>query len=295
MITQSPARKWAYFLALSIIWGSSYILLKKGLESFSYIAAATIRLGSAGLVFLPLGLAFFRKIPSGKWPLVVLSGLLSSLIPSYLFSLSQEHLQSSTAGILLAITPSFTFLSSLFFVRKTYSSLQILGLFLGLFCSVTLSLLSSTGLNLSINGYVFLIVIATLCYGININLVKQYLADVPPLHLSTVSVTLNGLLAFLFVYLPNQTLFQFTPDTISSYLALVTLGVVGTALAQVLHVKLIYSSSPLFASAITYLIPVVAIFWGILDNESFTVNHFIACLGILASVYLIRQEANQIA
>jgi drug/metabolite transporter (DMT)-like permease len=162
MITQSPARKWVYFLALSIIWGSSYILLKKGLESFGYIAAATIRLVSAGLVFLPFGLAFFRKIPSGKWPLVVLSGLLSSLIPSYLFSLSQEHIQSSTAGILLAVTPSFTFLSALFFVRKTYSSLQILGLFLGLFCSITLSLLSSTGLNLSINGYVFLVVIATL-------------------------------------------------------------------------------------------------------------------------------------
>ncbi|MVM32091.1 EamA family transporter [Spirosoma sp. HMF4905] len=288
--TSSSANKWLYFIALSLIWGSSYILIKKGLEGFGYVAAATIRLVAAGVAFLPFALRYFRHIPRKKLPIILLSSLLSMLIPSYLFSLSQEHIQSSVAGILIAVTPSFTFLVSTFFFKNTYSYSQLIGLLLGLSCSVALSLLSSDGSTLSVNVYVFLVIGATLCYGLNINIVKYYLADIPPLQLSAVSVTMNGLLAFFFVAIPNYEIFQFSHASIGPVAALLTLGLLGTALAQLLHTKLIQSSSPLFASTTTYVIPIVAIFWGILDNEPFTFGHFVACLGILISVYLVRRE-----
>lgn len=290
MKTTSSANKWLYFIALSLIWGSSYILIKKGLEGFGYVAAASIRLVAAGLAFLPFAITYFRRIQPKKLPIILLSSLLSMLIPSYLFSLSQEHIQSSVAGILIAATPSFTFLFSIFFFKNTYSYSQFIGLLLGLSCSVALSLLSSGGTTLSVNVYVFLVIGATLCYGLNINLVKYYLADIPPLQLSAVSVALNGFVAFFFVAVPNYELFQFSQASIGPIAALLILGLLGTALAQFLHTKLIQRSSPLFASTTTYVIPVVAIFWGILDNEPFTFGHFMACLGILVSVYLVRRE-----
>jgi drug/metabolite transporter (DMT)-like permease len=283
-------RKWLYLLTLSLIWGSSYILIKKGLEGFGYIEGATIRLMSAGIVALPLGLRYYKKIPHQKILLVLLSGLLSTFIPSYLFCLSQQHIQSSVAGILIAMTPSFTFLISVLFYRNAYMRTQVVGLFIGLFSSIVLSFAASSGLAISFNLYALLIVLATVCYGININLVKHYLRDVNPLHLSMVSVSLNGLLAFVFVFLPTHDQFQFTSGAVDPLLALLTLGIAGTAFAQLLHNKLIAVASPLFASAFTYLIPVIALAWGMLDQEVVTNIHFIAVFGILISVYLIRKE-----
>jgi drug/metabolite transporter (DMT)-like permease len=283
-------RRWVYLIVLTVIWGSSYILIKVGLHSYGYVESATIRLMTAGLAFLPLGLRCFRKIPFRKTPLILLSGLLAMFIPSYLFSLSQQHIQSSVAGILVAMTPAFTLVFSVFFFRKTYSIFQVAGLALGLLCCITLSIISSGSVTFSMNVYVFLIVVATMCYGLNINLVKQYLSDVPPLYLSALAVSLNGLLAFVLVFIPNYAQFEFTGNKLPSLAALLGLGIFGTALAQLLHNKLIAVSSPLFASTMTYLIPVVAVFWGVFDREPLIALHFIAIAGILVSVYMIRKE-----
>jgi drug/metabolite transporter (DMT)-like permease len=284
-----PLQKWLYLFAIAIIWGSSYILIKKGLEGFGFMQAATIRLMAAGLVFLPFGIYHFRKIPFRKFPVIVVSGLLAMFIPSYLFSIAQQHVQSSLAGILVAMTPSFTFLFSIIFFKKTYSKIQVVGLLLGLICSIVLSIMSSGGSELSINIYVWLIIIATLGYGININIVKYFLSDVPSQYMSTVSVSLNGLFAFL-VFIPNRNEFLFVHDNVGPLIALLTLGIFGTALAQLLHNRLIFISTPLFASSITYLIPVIAIAWGLVDQEPITLVHFISCIGILISVYMIRKE-----
>lgn len=283
-------QKWFYLISLSIIWGSSYILIKKGLEGFGFMQAATVRLLAAGLMFLPLGFYHFRKIPLKKFPLIMLSGLLAMFIPSYLFSISQQHVQSSLAGILVAMTPSFTLLFSIIFFKKTYSKIQITGLVLGLVCSILLSFMSSPGLGLSINTYVWLIMLSTIGYGLNINLVKHFLGNVPAQHMSSVSVSLCGLLAFGFVFIPQRSEFHFTQNNVGPLLALLALGIFGTALAQLIHNKLILISSPLFASAVTYLIPVIAIIWGLVDNEPLTLLHFISCIGILISVYMIRSE-----
>lgn len=290
MIHNASFQKWFFLVVLSLIWGSSYILIKIGLTGYGYLEGATIRLVAAGIVFLPLGLYYFTKIPLKKFPLVVLSSLLSMFLPAYLLSLSQQHVQSSVTGILIAMTPSFTFLVSVFFFKKSYSAIQFAGLALGLLCCVVLSVVSSGGLGANLNIYVFLIITATLCYGLNINLVKHYLADVPSLGLSAVSVSINGILAFIFVYMPRYDQVQFVESNAIALIALLGLGIFGTALAQLINNKLITLSSPLFASAITYTIPVIAILWGLLDEEPLTMLHFVVIMGILASVYMIRKE-----
>jgi drug/metabolite transporter (DMT)-like permease len=284
----ASVERWFYLAFLSMVWGSSYILIKTGLLAFGYLQAASLRLMAAGLICLPFGIYFVQKIPKGKIPMVVLSGLLSMALPSYLFCIAQEKVPSSIAGILVALTPVWTLLFATLFFRSTCSKNQLLGLLLGLAGSVALN--HGTTASESISGYVFFIVLATMCYGLNANLVKRFLHDVHPLYLTTVGVTFNGVLAFVLAFLPDSGPYRFDEELLPSLIALVALGIFSTALAQFIHNRMIQVSSPLFASSVTYLIPVVAIGWGTMDGEPLTIFHVVATAGIMMSVYLIRQE-----
>jgi drug/metabolite transporter (DMT)-like permease len=283
-------QRWVYLVMLSLIWGSSYILIKKGLLGFGYIESATIRLVAAGVAFLPWGIFSVSRIPGRKIPWIVLSAMLGMFIPAYLFSLSQQHIASSVAGILIATTPVCTFSVSVFLFRQSYRSTQVIGMLTGLACCIALSVYQPSGASLSWNVYALAIVLAALCYGFNINIIKRYLSDVSSVQVSSVSVSVNGLVAFLFVYLPRHAEFNFAQAPAVSIGALLMLGIVGTALAQWLNTRLINVSSPLFASAITYLIPLIAMMWGVLDGENLHAIHFIAVGGILFSIYMIRRE-----
>jgi drug/metabolite transporter (DMT)-like permease len=281
--------KWIFLLLLSLIWGSSFILIKKGLLGFGYVEAATIRLVSAGLVFCPWGVYHLRKIPKNKVLLVFTVSLLSMFIPAYLFSLSQKHISSSVAGMLNALTPMFTFIFSIILYKKTYHRLQIVGLFIGLLFSMIL-IFNSSNAPFTLNFYASLIIIATICYGLNINIVRSYLSNIPSFSLSAVTVTSAGLLALLFVLIPNYKNYNFTNEQLGPLGYLLVLGLVGTAFAQYLQNKLISISSSLFASTSTYIIPIVAIFWGIFDSENLKLIHIICMIGILGAVLLIRKD-----
>lgn len=286
---QSPALvHWAYLVGLSLIWGSSFILIKKGLTGFGYFEAATIRLMSAGLAFLPFGLVNVRKIPREKLGFVFLTALLGMFIPAFLFCLAQVKVQSSVAAMLNGLTPVFTFVFSIFIFRVAYKINQIAGLLLGLVCAAMLALERSSG-TLSINWHAGLIMLAALFYGYNINLIKQRLSDIPAFVLSTVTVSLTGLLAFFGAFLPNLSNYHPAQIQWMPLLALMVLGVFGTAIAQLIQYKLIKETSALFASTTTYLIPIVAVGWGALDGETFQFIHALSIAGILAAVLLIRK------
>jgi drug/metabolite transporter (DMT)-like permease len=288
-VPKRPAlAKWLYLMALSLIWGSSFILIKKGLTGFGYFEAATVRLMAAGLAFLPFGLGNFKKIPRDKYGYVLLTALLGMFIPAFLFCLAQMKVQSSVAAMLNGLTPAFTFVFSILLFRVGYKVTQVAGLLLGLLCAVLLAVERSQSA-LTFNWHAGLILLATLCYGYNINLIKQRLSHIPAFVLSTVTVSLTGLLAFFFAFLPN--IGQYHPGNIAWWplLALVALGVFGTAIAQLIQYKLIRETSALFASSTTYIIPVVAVGWGILDGEVFTWVHGLCIAGILGAVVLIRK------
>lgn len=280
--------KWLYLLVLSLIWGSSFILIKKGLTGFGYFEAATIRLISAGLVFLPFSLRNFRKIPRALYGYVILTALLGMFIPAFLFCLAQVKVQSSVAAMLNGLTPVFTFIFSILIFRITYKINQVLGLLLGLVCAILLAVERSSSA-ITFNWSAGLIILATLCYGYNINLIKQRLSHIPAFVLSTVTVSLTGLLAFFLAFLPNIAAYHPSQIQWVPLVALIALGVFGTAIAQLLQYKLIKTTSALFASSTTYIIPVVAVFWGLLDGESFHLIHVLSIVGILAAVVLIRK------
>lgn len=289
LLNRNPSlAKWFYLMLLSLIWGSSFILIKRGLTGFGYFEAATIRLMSAGLAFLPFGVANFRKIPRDRWGYIVLTALLGMFLPAFLFCMAQVKVQSSVAAMLNGLTPVFTFVFSMFIFRVGYKINQVLGLLLGLGCAVLLAVeRSSTAI--SFNWHAGLIIVATLCYGYNINMIKQRLSQIPAVVLSTVTVSLAGLLAFFGAFLPN--LGHYHPSQIQwvPLLSLMLLGVMGTAIAQLIQYKLIRETSALFASSTTYIIPVVALGWSLLDGEPFHLVHALSIVGILGAVVLIRK------
>lgn len=280
--------KWFYLLLLSLIWGSSFILIKKGLTGFGYFEAATIRLMSAGLVFLPFGIGNFKKIPREKLGFVALTALLGMFLPAYLFCMAQVKVQSAVAAMLNGLTPVLTFVFSILIFKIRYKTNQILGLLLGLVCAILLAVERSNSA-ITFNLHAGLIIIATLFYGYNINMIKQRLSDIPAFVMSTVTVSFAGLLAFLLAFLPN--LSNYHPSQIQwmPLVALMTLGIFGTAIAQLFQYKLIKETSALFASSTTYIIPVVAVCWGMLDGEQFHLIHALSIAGILAAVVLIRK------
>lgn len=262
--------------------------MKKGLAAYHFIDAATIRMMAAGAALMPLGLPNFKKVPAVQMKYVLLTGAIGMFFPAFLFCLAQQHITSTAAGILNALTPVFTFVFALLIFKLPFKPWQGLGILIGLLSSIFL-ILSRTGTGFTLNFYAILPVVATICYGMNVNISKEKLGNLPPMVIASTTVTVAGLMALFLVFIPRQLFFaDFTYD-FWPLAALVTLGMAGTALAQVLFLQLLAHTSSLFASSVTYLMPIVAIFWGVFDGEAFTWQYGLGICGILAGVLLIRK------
>jgi drug/metabolite transporter (DMT)-like permease len=226
------------------------------------------------------------KIPQNQWKYIALTSLFGTFIPAYLFSIAQTQIASSVSSILNSLTPLNTLILGIVVFRLEFKRTQVFGVFIGLIG--TLLLIFNGAINNPNQNYYYtiLVVIASLCYATNVHLIKKYLSDVNPL-----SITTGNFLVLLF---PALTVLYFSGflDVVSvakvqqSLLYIVVLGVVGTALANILFFKLIQISSPVFATSVTYLIPVVAFFWGLLDNEMLTPIQFVGAFIVLIGVYL---------
>jgi|688.fasta_scaffold282926_2 drug/metabolite transporter (DMT)-like permease len=278
---------WVLFVMLSFIWGSSFILMKKGMEGLSAYQVASIRILSAGIVLLPFSIGSFRAVPAEKRGLVFLSGLLGTFFPAYLFCIAETRIDSSLAGILNALTPIFTLLIGAFFFGQQIGWKKWLGVTLGFIGLVALILSGSRSLSLGYMGYASFILIATLLYGINVNLVNRYLRETGPVDIATVAFSMLIIPSLMILYLtgyfsmPEKNWSWDGPTSASAML-----GILGTAAASVIFYKLLKRAGPVFSSMVTYGIPFVAIFWGVMAGE--TINALqIGCLSvILGGVYL---------
>lgn len=247
------------------------------------------RVAIAFLAFLPLFFYHFKQITWNKiFPLFVI-GLCGSGLPAFLYATAQTHISSGVAGLLNALTPIFTFLLALMFFGRTFSWKQLAGITLG-FVGTSIIFLSKNEGGTSfpiVSG--LLIVLATLCYGISANTVANYLKGVKPLVISTVSFSLIG--PWVLVYL-LQTDFVTVISTheygMKSFLALLVLSLVGTFGANILFFKLIQIKDAVFSSSVSFLVPIVALMWGFLDGEYFTIYFFLALTLIFAGVFLVK-------
>lgn len=281
---------WLIFITLSLIWGSSFILMKLGLEQLSAYHVASIRIVVAGLVLLPFAVKNFRKIPKEKLFPVAMSGVLGSLLPAYLFCKAEEGVSGALAGMLNALTPVFAIVIGVCFFQLKISRIKILGIFTAF--SGTVLLLLNNGISGSQNFlYIFYIIIATVCYGMNVNLVGRYLKGIPSFTIASVSLLSNAVPALLvlcftgFFKLPlhDKNLLAAT-----GYAAM--LGLVCTSIASILFYQLIKRSGTVFSSMVTYCIPIVAILWGILYGEQVTIAQCLCLLVILAGIFIVNAE-----
>ncbi len=291
MIWEKRWFQFAILMVLAFIWGSSFILMKIGLKSFSSDQAAAIRIFLASLVLLPISLKQLNKLRRKDLKSLLIAGFIGSLFPAFLFMKAETRIDSSLAGMLNSLTPVFTLMVGLLFHKTAFRWMQVMGLSLGLAGAAGL-ILAGEGFHLgTFNSYALYIVLATCFYAISINQIKSSLAHLTGVQITSLSFLFIGPVALVYLLTTNFTPVLSTPGWPVHLLALATLGILGTALAMLLMNSLIRHSSAVTASSVTYIIPIFAIAWGLLDREKVTLLHLI-CMGfILAGVYLINLKS----
>ena len=280
---------WAIFCILSIVWGSSFILMKEGLTVLSAYQVASLRMLFSGLVLLPFAFSAFKKIPKEKMGIVFLSGFLGNFIPAYLFCIAETNIDSSLAGILNSLTPLFTILVGLSFFKTTINKQKMIGVIIGF---IGLCLLFAAGKNISFQNLSFasLVLAATFFYGLNVNVVGKFLKNIRSIDIVSVAFAFLIIPSAVILYLTGYFSISFnSPGFREASLAGIVLGVVGTSIASILFYMLIKRSTIIFASMVTYGIPVIAVAWGVYYGESISILQIGSLFIILAGVYIVNK------
>ncbi|MBK8521882.1 MAG: DMT family transporter [Chitinophagaceae bacterium] len=285
---------WFIFILLSIIWGSSFIMMKEGLLHLSAFQVASLRIIFSGMVLLPAAIKHYKSIPKNKMLIIFLSGFLGSLFPAYLFCVAELGIDGALAGTLNSLTPIFVIITgALFFSSKTPAN-KIFGICIA-FAGSILLLLTKGNMQESQNlMYVSYVVLATIFYGFNVNMVHKYLKDIGSIQIASVALTLNAIPAFIVLYFTGYFNLPLSDSGIlysTGHAAL--LGILGTALASIIFYVLIKRAGAVFSSMVTYGIPIVANFWGIIYGEEVGLKQF-GCLAlILLGVYLANRKGSE--
>ncbi len=277
--------KWVLLLLLSIIWGSSFILIKKGLLGLNPFQLGALRILFTTVILLATGWSDLRGLLSSEWKWIAITGFLGTFVPVFLFSNAQQYVSSSMAALLNSLTPLQTFVIASILYARSFGRFQIAGLVLGLLGSVILVTASGGGLSGQWYGSLP-IVLATFCYGLNANFLKNHLS-----HLSPLTVTKANFVVILVPALIVLLISDFRLDTqdlvqVESMGYILILALLGTALAKVMFNRLIQISSAVFGSLVTYTMPVMALMWGYLDGEAVSWTQLLGGLIVIVGVYL---------
>ena len=284
-------KKWGTLVILSLIWGSSYILIKKGLTGLTPIQLGSLRVIVTTIIIAPIGYQKIKHIPRQKMKWVALSAFVGSFFPAYLFAFAETEISSSITAVMVSLTPLFTLLISVFVFGEELLKKQVLGVLIGFTGIIVLinNELFSSSFNIL---YIMFIVLAAFCYAINANVLKYKLSNIPALGIVFMSFLFMFIPAFIILCFSDFPFSDFATDPliIESIIYIVILALFGTAIAKVLYIKLLAISTPVFSVSTTYLMPVVAIFWGLLDGEEFKLTQFIGTAIILLGVYLVTKK-----
>jgi drug/metabolite transporter (DMT)-like permease len=285
---QVRARNWILFIILSIIWGSSFILMKIGMQHLSAYQVASLRILSAGIVLLPFAIKKFKQVPKNKYAAIIIAGLLGNFFPAYLYCLAEIKIDSSLASILNALTPLCAIIIGIAFFRLTITWQKISGVIIGFIGLLLLPFTGNGEISFANLSYSALVLVATICYGTNVHVVDKYLNDISSLQIAAIAFVFYipvCLIVLAYTGFFNLALLQNKIPV--SILAASTLGIMGTAVATVWFYKLVKSAGSIFASTVTYGIPVIAIVWGLLFGETITVLEIVCLIMILAGVYVV--------
>lgn len=282
----SKQLKWVYLGILSLVWGSSFILIKKGLIGLTALQLGSLRIIFAAFFLLIIGFKSLEKITKYQWKFIAMTSLFGTFIPAYLFAIAQTQIDSSVSSILNSLTPLNTLIIGSLAFGLQFKKNQIFGVLIGLVGCALLILNGAIHHPEQNYYYAILVLIASICYATNVNLIKRHLHDLAPLSITTGNFLVLLLPASIILFVSGFFDVAHVASVQKSVLFIMILGVVGTGIANILFFKLIQMSSPVFATSVTYLIPVVAFFWGLLDNEMLSPVQFIGAFIILIGVYL---------
>jgi drug/metabolite transporter (DMT)-like permease len=275
---------WIALVILSLIWGTSYILMKKGLESFSPYQVGALRIVITFVCLLPVALKHFRFLNKSNILSIIIIGLFGSVIPAFLFPLAETRITSSLAGMLNSLSPVFTLLFGITIYKRKAIKSQIAGVFLGLLGAIGLLYTGS----FTFNVFGLLVVLATLLSGISSNEVSK-VKELNGIKITSLSFFVTSPVAIIYLCFSDFSGPMQSENWVRNLCFIGILAALGSATALVIYYLLIRDTSPIFASSVTYFIPIVATFWGLADNEHLSSSMLISVILIFAGVYIINR------
>jgi drug/metabolite transporter (DMT)-like permease len=287
--------KWVFLVALAFLWGSSFILIKKGLVGFTPLQLTALRVLITGIFLTLIGFKKIKEIQKSQWKWIAISGFIGTMLPTLLFSIAETEIDSAIASILNSTVPLLALITGVLFFSNQFIKKQFMGVVIGLVGSVLL-ILAGASLNPNQNyWFAVLPVIASLMYAFNANILKSYLERISALGIATGSFLI--LIPFAFGILVFTGFFNtefLAQEAVQTSLIYVTvLALMGTALAKIIFNRLIQLSNPVFSTSVTYLIPIVALFWGFMDGEEFNWYQLAAGGVILLGVYVSNRKKKE--
>ena len=282
---------WGILLLLSLIWGSSFILMKRGLEAFDDTQVAALRIFIAFLCLIPFALKHLKLMFGKNWLALLASGLFGNFLPAFLYTKAETELPSSIVGMLSSLTPLFTLLFGLFVFKLKIRWFNIVGVTIGFSGALGLMLTQSST---SFSGNVFFafyVVLATIMYAISVNVTKTYLQEINSVSITAVSMMFVGPIAGIYLFLTDfTTKLTHHPQALPSLGYICILAILGTAVSVIIFNLIIKMTSAVFASMVTYVIPVFALSWGILDGEKISLAHFSWICVIFMGIFLVNKK-----
>ena len=285
-------RKWVFLIALSLIWGSSFILIKKSLIGLSPLQVGSLRIVFSSIMIFLIAFNKIKTIQKDKWKWIGVSAIIGTFLPAFLFAFAETQIDSAVAAILNSLVPMNTVLIGLAVFKISTTKTQSLGVIIG-FIGTSVLIISGSELNPDQNYlYSGLVIICSILYATNVNLIKKHLFDV-----NAVAIAAGQ---FFVIFVPSIIVlvysgffdleFRNNDLLYDSLLYVLLLSFFGTAMAKILFNKLIQISSPVFASSVTYSMLIVSVLWGLLDGELFNINQAVATILIIIGVYLSNKK-----
>ena len=285
-------KKWIYLIALSLIWGSSFILIKKSLIGLSPLQVGSLRIVFSSIMIFLIAFNKIKTIHKDKWKWIAVSAVIGTFLPAFLFAFAETQIDSAVAAILNSLVPMNTVLIGLAVFKISTTKTQSLGVIIG-FIGTAVLIISGSDLNPDQNYlYSGLVIICSILYATNVNLIKKHLFDV-----NAVAIAAGQ---FFVIFVPSIIVlvysgffdleFRNNDLLYDSLLYVLLLSFFGTAMAKILFNKLIQISSPVFASSVTYSMLIVSVLWGMLDGELFNINQAVATILIIIGVYLSNKK-----
>ena len=285
-------KKWIFLFLLAFIWGSSFILIKKGLVGFTPLQLGSLRIIITALLLFLVGFKSLKNLPKNTLKWIVISGFLGTFFPAFLFAYAETEIDSAIASILNSIVPINTIVFGFLAFKMHSSKRQVLGVLTG-FAGTFLLITNGASINPNQNyWYAFLVIIATVMYAFSINIIKRHLQNISPIAIAVGNFAIIIIPAFIVLIFSGFFTSQVIqgPDFTMSLFYIFLLSLFGTAIAKVLFNNLVQISTPIFASSVAYIMPIIAVSWGVLDGESFGFWQGVATVIILLGVYLANSK-----